>query len=262
MTSINWQYAELLKESTGIDITQADEVQRKPEDKPPEPVVYQCCGKWAYEVAALNRESMLTCWECGKVLEMKFVYILQEDEYGDDGKPLGSKSQYGPTPKKRIYKRITHFREHVRRYVGARFTDIPAEVIESLKQNKDIDVEDPNCYEQVKKALKQLKKPKLYKEIFTIIYELGGRPPKIDNIILDLYDNFKAFDYYYEQFRKETGRKNGISYYIVLDIILKEMGYESYYYLPYLKDEELRGKVLDIFSRIRQEQSVDANRFT
>lgn len=259
--SINWQYAELLKESTGIDITGDAGVQGKPEEKPPEPVVYKCCGKWAYEVADLNKESMLTCWECGKVLEMK-LYVLQEDEYGDDGKPLGSKSQYGPIPKKRVYKRITHFREHVRRFAGARFTDIPEEVIQSLKANQDIRVEDVNCYDQVKKALKQLKRPKLYKEIFTIIYELGGRPPKIDHIINELYDKFKAFDYYYEQIRKDTGRKNGISYYMVLDIMLREMGCESYYTLPYLKDEELRLKVLRIFERVRQDQSVDAARFT
>jgi hypothetical protein len=259
--TIGWQYADLLKECTGIDICSKEGVESKPADKPPEPVVYKCCGKYAFEVADINKDGMLTCWECGKVLEMK-LYVLQEDEYGDDGKPLGSKSQYGPIPKKRVYKRITHFREHVRRYVGARFTNIPEDVIEAIRDNTSVDVQSPTCYNDVKKALKQLKEPKLYKEIFTIIYELGGTAPKIDHIIQNLYDNYAAFDYYYEQIRKDTGRKNGISYYMVLDMMLKEMGYTPYYELPYLKDEELRQKVLDIFLRIRQEQNVDATRFT
>ncbi len=256
---IGWQFAELLKERTGVDITNQQGVEVKPEDKPPEPFTYRCCGKWAYEVAEENRESMLTCWECGKVLEMN-KYILQENEYGDDGKPFGSKSQYGPIPKKRFYKRITHFREHVRRYIGARFKDIPETVIAAMLEN-GVDVKSSDCYAQVKKVLKQLKQPKLYKEIFTIIYELGGAYPKIDGLIAELYDNFTAYDYYYEQIRSTLKRKNGVSYYMILDIMLREAGHVPFYKLPYLKDEELRGKVLEIFLRIREDQAVDACRF-
>ena len=73
---IGWQFAELLKEEMGVDITNQDTVERKPEDKPPEPFTYSCCGKWAYEVAEENRESMLTCWECGKVFSSKIQMIL------------------------------------------------------------------------------------------------------------------------------------------------------------------------------------------
>lgn len=258
---IGWQFAELLRDSTGIDITEQQGVECKPVDKPPEPFTYSCCGKWAYEVAELNRESMLTCWECGKVLEMN-LYVLQENEYGDDGKPLGSKSQYGPIPKRRVYKRITHFREHVRRYVGARFKSIPDSVLDAMRGNPEIDIEDCNCYDQIKKVLKQLKQPKLYKEIFTIIYMLGGHRPGIDNNIQELYENFAAFDYYYEQIRQDVQRKNGVSYYMVLDIMLREIGQVPYYNLPYLKDDDLRCNVLDIFARIRQDQAVDASRFT
>lgn len=253
---IKWQYAELLLETTGVDIrNQVDYVETNPShpnlNQIPEKVVYTCCGKQEWEIGHVNKESMLACWQCGKILEEKHTYILEEDEYPDDGKPLGSKSQYGPLPKRRIYKRITHFKEHIRRYVGARFTPVPADIMAKLR-TLNLNVNDKNCYQYVKEALRALKRPKLYKEIFTIIYELGGKAPKIDHLITRLYSMYKSFDYYYDYLRARLKRKNGISYYMILDLMLKDLGAPAYYTLPYLKDEELQQKVLTIFAHIKQ----------
>jgi hypothetical protein len=254
---IKWQYAELLAE-IGVKIPETEI------EKPPEPELimrYECCNKQAIEVGAWNKDGMFVCWECGKVIEEQMFVFEENPEYGGDGKPLGSKSQYGPVPKRRIYKRLTHFKEHIRRYVGARFTAIPEDLITKLK-TFNIDLEDKNCYTVIKTALKKLKYPKLYKEIFTIIYLLGGKRPKIEPLIPKLYEQYKAFDFYYEQIREELNRKNGISFYMVLDMMLKELDHSPFYNLPYLKDPELQDKVLEIFTRIRQEQKDDATKFS
>lgn len=254
---IGWKYAELLKEA-GIDIPEED-VEK--EEVSGGKVVYSCCGETEEEGGSdWTVEGMLVCWTCGKVLEMKQFVFEDPQEYPGQGSPLGSKSQHGPAPKRRIYKRLTHFKEHIRRYVGARFTPVPEEVMKELR-SQNINTADRGCYEVVKQALKKLKKPKLYKEIFTIIYDLGGTAPKIDHIIKELYDQYSAFDHYFEQLRESTKRKNGISFYMVLDMMLKEQGYESAYDFPYLKNEELQDKVREIFKHIRKEQRDDAIKF-
>lgn len=245
---IGWQYAELLK-SVGIELN-AEEIDEKP--KIDLKIRYICCD----EGNAWTREGMLICWKCGKVLNEKLL-IDEELEYPEYGKPLGHKSRLGPVDKPRVYKRLIHFKEHIRRYVGARFTPVPDSIMEEIRK-LNINTDDPKCYFTIKQALKQLKHPKLYKEIFTIIYDLGGHRPKIDSIIPDLYEQYKQFDIYYEQIKQECRRKNGVSYYMILDLMLKELGHESYYEFPYLKNEELQDDVLEIFKHIRKEQKKDA----
>lgn len=241
-----WQYQELL-EAIGInDHTFLPEPSRIN--------ILSCCSGDIRE----NKDSMTSCWNCGRVLEIQKI-VNEEEPTFTPGVPLGAQSQYSPIKKKRVYKRLTHFKEHVRRFLGklsltfllgARFTPLPENILTAI--SKEVDIMSRDCYHQVKSALKKIGCPKLYKEIFTIIYKLGGIKSKVQDVNT-LYQMYTEFDYYYEQSRK-TGnitRRNGVSFYMVLDLFLKELGYPSYYYLPYLKNEELQREVLRIISQLR-----------
>lgn len=216
-----------------------------------EPVInreirYTCC-----DVVQEGADHMLTCWGCGKVFDI--YNVVNEEEPDFSGGPLGGRSQYSPLVKKRIYKRLTHFKEHVRRFLGARFTVISPEIINEI--SKEIpNLKDRQCYNKVKGVLKRLKRPKLYKEIFTIIYQLGGVKPTLKNVD-NIYQLYRNFDYYYALKVRDgqIKRRNGISFYMMLDLFLKEMGHESYYEIPYLKDLELRSQVLEIFTQIKKD---------
>lgn len=143
---------------------------------------------------------------------------------------------------------MTHFKEHLRRYMGARFGEPPKGLVEKLGEM--VNVNDPKCYRHVQKALKQLGHKNLYKEIFTLIYSLGGKRPYIDNHIFDnCVTDFMWLQAQFAQLRKNeaTKRKNMPSMYVLMDILLKRNGHQPFYQLPYLKDEILQSKVIELF---------------
>lgn len=148
--------------------------------------------------------------------------------------------------RKRFYDPLTHFKEHIRRYMGARFTNIAQSILDSTS---DIDVDDPNAYFLVKAKLKELKQSRLYKEIFTIIYHHGGHRPNIDD---DMYnqciEEFRQLKQRFMSRRGEYSRHSMPSMYMLLDLILHRVGHYPYYRIPYLQNEECRKRVLEIYS--------------
>ena len=218
---IPWQYKSLL-EAQGIF------VETEPEPLSSRVIQYSCCDE-----IDENAEGMLSCFGCGKVFNI-YKIVNEEEPCHNFNTPLGASSHIAPQQKRRIYKRLTHFKEHVRRFLGARFTELPQELLDEIK--KKVDLQNRDCYNQVKAVLKQMKKPKLYKEIFTIIYKIGGVKSKFTQVN-EIYKLFSDYDYQFELMRQrgETNRHNGFSFYMLLDIFLKELGYESFYYLPCLK---------------------------
>ena len=133
--------------------------------------------------------------------------------------------------------------------MGARFTDISDEV---LKGMDDVDIHDRQAYNLVKGILKKLKKPKLYKEIFTIIYLKGGHKPALEN---EVYENcikdFKIIMNYFLTIRSTYGRHSMPSNYMLLDLILRRNGHDPYYVIPYLKNDECRDKVMSIYQDLK-----------
>jgi hypothetical protein len=151
--------------------------------------------------------------------------------------------------KKRYYAPITHFKEHLRRYMGARFTEIPQSVVDGTAC---VDVKDPNAYYLMKNRLKQLKVPKLYKEIFTLIYMHGGFKPQIQNNVYEqCVEEFKIIMQKFLGTREEYRRHSMPSNYMLLDILLKQNGHDPYYTFPYLKNDKCRDRVLEIYSDLK-----------
>ena len=151
--------------------------------------------------------------------------------------------------KKRFYAPVTHFKEHLRRYMGARFTKISDQVIENTK---NVDVTDRDAYFRMKDKLKQMKMSKLYKEIFTLIYIHGGVKAGISN---DVYEkcvqDFKVLMQKFLGTRTDYQRHSMPCNYMLLDILLRKNGHEPYYRLPYLKNEKCRQRVMEIYSDLK-----------
>lgn len=135
--------------------------------------------------------------------------------------------------------------------MGARFCEYPEDLFDKMKGT--IDPQDPWCYRSVQKQLKILGFKHLYKEIFVIIYTLGGQRPNIDNKVFDAcVTDYLWLQSRFIQMKKYAGtkRKNMPSIYVILDLLLKRNGHTPFYHLPYLKDASLQARVLEIFHEL------------
>lgn len=230
-----------------------------------------CCG----EVEVNKPKGEYSCIRCGLVKEPYFIVQEEEPHYPAYNSHWGTKSAYSYS-KPRFYNPLTHFREHVRRYVGARFTDIPEALIKDLEELK-ITVLSPDAFNIVKEALKSLagkiytrdiynpqtkftktthqRSNQFYKDIFNIIYLLGGIQPKFTQFD-EIYQKYRELVYYFERTKTSLKRHNMPTNYMLLDILLQELGHTPYYKLPYLKNQELQNKVLQIFKQLRNDQEI------
>lgn len=201
-----------------------------------------CCDE--PEITHAPRGENAYCLNCGRCVKNRFLEL--------DFTRLKTGVFF---TKKRFYTPVTHFKEHMRRYMGGRFTDIPQTVIENTK---DINVDDPNAYFLMKTKLKELKMVKFYKEIFTLIYMKGGHRPNIRN---DVYEqcvhDFEVIMQKFLETRKEYHRHSMPSNYMLLDILLKQNGHESFYNFPYLKNDKCRDRVMEIYSDLKGKVSCN-----
>jgi len=253
-------YLDLLKDCCGIVLPRP--VKTLP---PQQKNVIECCGP----IELVPKEGHYVCWNCGLVKDNYFI-VQEEEPHRSGGKPFGSQSSY--TYKKyRPYKPLTHFREHFRRYTGQRFQTIPTELLHDLRPKVNPRAKD--AYWQVKTQLKKLKgkkyvvkvwnkemrrydakkytPQKFYKDIFCIIYDLGGYQPKVDNVN-EIFQAYQNLQYQFLQLKRkhETSRSNMPSHFMLLDILLRKHGHSPYYEIPYLKDKESREKVIQIFKML------------
>lgn len=162
-------FADMLQE-IGITVSSPEPY---PKEEPEPQPLRTCCGQQLWEYIG----GELACPQCGKVHEQEYMMTT---EYWSEFEPCGSK-YHMVYVRKRYYKPLTHFKEHLRRYMGARFTELPDHLWTTLKNDATLDCTLPDAYTQVKDRLKRLKMSKYYKEIFMLIYSLGGQPPKISN---------------------------------------------------------------------------------
>lgn len=222
----------------------------------------KCCGP----IYLNSREGEEYCSGCGKVVE-RYVYDPVENEYPQFGEPVGSVG-HGYMVKYRPYKPLTHFRDHLRRYCGQKFVEIPEELLDRVR-NTEPDVMDKNAYFRIEKELKKIRNEEFtlsvynkemrrhetrkvygrnyYKHIFEIIYKLGGRQPRVGNV-RDIISAYERMVYRFSQRKVFTERHSMPSHFMVLDILLRKYGHTPYYVLPKLKDVKSREKVQNILS--------------
>ncbi len=240
----------------------------------PEKYILSCCGPIELNV----RGGYYVCWSCGLIKDNQ--YIVQEEEpektrfsCGGNQLSFGGNSSY-MYKKYRSYKPLTHFREHIRMYLGQRFKEIPVELINDLRKFSTINVNDRHAYSYVKDAMKSIrhnvysvqvwnyesrmletkhyKTPKFYKDIFAIIYTLGGQQPKI-KCIEEIVQTYKNLQFVFMKVRDEQNRHNMPSHFMVLDILLRMYGHIPFYELPYLKDYNSRHQAMKILQHLHQD---------
>ncbi len=213
----------------------------------PQEELWQCCGKRNIDTDR-NGESFY-CYECGRCLRDRVIIYCPDyaTTSHNSGFTNSGNSNYTSITftRKRFYKPLTHFKEHLRRYMGARFTEIPTAVFQDLK----IDAKDPEAYFVIKSHLKKNKNTLFYKEIFKILYILGGDVPKVSyETYMACIQDFKNIMYQFNHFKALWKRHSMPSMYMIMDILLRKNGHQPYYTIPYLKDKNLSQRVDDIYN--------------
>jgi hypothetical protein len=188
-----------------------------------------CRSCFKGELIPVDDEGVLICNVC-----FKNVPYLIENE----------KPSYKEPPKEvcfYAYKKINHFKEILAQFQGKETTQIPAEVIESLKQQ--IKKERIECskltYYETKGLLKKLGYNKYYEHINFIKSKLGIDPPIISQELEETLCNFfMEIQYPYAKHCPDY-RVNFLHYYYVL-YKLFELLSEKHYLpeIPMLKDRE------------------------
>lgn len=221
-------YMEMLQE-TGVPV-------KLPPTPPPKRILLEesieCCSE--PELVNGPRDENAYCQNCGLCVRNPFYQV--------DYKRLKNSMM---VKKKRFYNPLTHFKEHLRRYMGQRFTNIPETVIENTKC---VDIKNPQAFTLMKEQLKKLGKPKLYKEIFLLIYMHGGDKPDISpEQYYKCIEDFKTIQHYFLKDRAGWDRHSMPSNYMILKFILERNGHEPYYEIPALKNDKCRFQVYDIY---------------
>jgi hypothetical protein len=219
----------------------------------------RCCD----EIVEDTINGCLVCCSCGLVVEQKmFIYhqpYQQRSNFVNQyQKPLGCDGHVSFT-RKRYYQPLTHFKEHLRRYMGARFTVISDNILEKVKKEV-ANINDSNAHDLVKAVLKRHGHTKLYKEIFTIIYLCGGQAPHLhSNIYNACIEDFKKLMYHFMKSRKDWKRHSMPSMYMLLDMLLRANGHEPHFKFPHLKNLRLRQQVLDIYHQLQDKSTILSN---
>lgn len=180
------------------------------------------------------------CMNCGLVLRDK---VLRAD--------MNYMYTSSTIIKKRFYSPLTHFKEHLRRYMGSRFTTIPLEVLESIR---GVDTKSENAYFLIKACLKKMKYSKFYKEIFMLIYMNGGCKVEVTNEQYNAcISDFKIILHYFKKYKSLWNRHSLPSNYMLMKLLLEKNGHIPYYTLPELKIEKCKLKFDEMYMELQRE---------
>ena len=189
--------------------------------------ICQSCYKG--ELIPMDDEGVLICNICST----NVPYLIENE-----------KPSYKEPPKEvcfYAYKKINHFKEILAQFQGKETTQIPVEVIESLKlqiKKERVDLEKLTYY-KVKELLKKLGYNKYYEHINFIKDKLGIKPPIIlQDLEETLCNFFMEIQYPYAKHCPDY-RVNFLHYYYVLFKLFELLGEQHYLpEIPMLKDRE------------------------
>jgi hypothetical protein len=196
--------------------------------EPPEP----------YAHSLDNVNGYWTCFVCGLIKEQ-----ILDDQYHQEGmynatqgvNPGFNYAVYRP------YKPLNHFREHLRRFLGSRPTQMNLDLLHVNVLRRD-------AYYVIKKQLKKLKMRHEYKNIWSILYLLGGKTPKMENDVFHECSRlFFEFSSKYEEFKGI--RKSIPNHDMLLSAIFEKIGYDSYYKLPIIQSRKIRENIYYIIKQ-------------
>ncbi len=196
------------------------------------------------EMLPLEDEGVLICSECSR----NVPYLIENE-----------KPSYKEAPKEicfYAYKRINHFKEIIAQFQGKETTQIPANVIESIKnQVKKERIElSTISNEKTKDILKKLGYNKYYEHIPFIKDKLGIKPPIMSPDLEDTLCNlFAELQAPYSKYCPDD-RVNFLNYYYTAYKLCELLGEDSYLpFFPMLKDREKRIEQDTIWRNICEE---------
>ena len=196
------------------------------------------------EMLPLEDEGVLICSECSR----NVPYLIENE-----------KPSYKEAPKEicfYAYKRINHFKEIIAQFQGKETTQIPANVIESIKnQVKKERIELLTISnEKTKDILKKLGYNKYYEHIPFIKDKLGIKPPIMSPDLEDTLCNlFAELQAPYSKYCPDD-RVNFLNYYYTAYKLCELLGEDSYLpFFPMLKDREKRIEQDTIWRNICEE---------
>ena len=196
------------------------------------------------EMLPLEDEGVLICSECSR----NVPYLIENE-----------KPSYKEAPKEicfYAYKRINHFKEIIAQFQGKETTQIPANVIESIKnQVKKERIELLTISnEKTKDILKKLGYNKYYEHIPFIKDKLGIKPPIMSPDLEDTLCNlFAELQAPYSKYCPDD-RVNFLNYYYTAYKLCELLGESSYLpFFPMLKDREKRIEQDTIWRNICEE---------
>ena len=204
--------------------------------------ICQYCNKG--ELIPLEDEGVLLCNSCSR----NILYLVEND-----------KPSYKEPPKEvcfYAYKRINHFKEIIAQFQGKETTQIPAEVIENIKQQikkERIDISQITNA-KTKEILKKLSYNKYYEHIPYIKEKLGIKPPIMTVEFEDtLFNLFMELQAPYSKFCPDD-RVNFLNYYYTAYKLCELLGENQYLeHFPMLKDREKRIDQDNIWKKICEE---------
>ena len=204
--------------------------------------VCQYCHKG--ELIPLEDEGILICNECSRHIP----YLIENE-----------KPSYKEPPKEicfYAYKRINHFKEIIAQFQGKETTQIPADVIENIKQQiKKERIELSKITNtKTKEILKKLGYNKYYEHIPFIKDKLGIKPPVMTPELEEtLFNLFMELQSPYSKFCPDN-RVNFLNYYYTAYKLCELLGEAQYLpYFPMLKDREKRIDQDNIWKQICEE---------
>lgn len=140
--------------------------------------------------------------------------------------------------------------------MGSSMTQFPERILAELKQ--EVDVQHVDAYFTMKVALKKRKMQRYYKDIYCLIYKLGGMKPVLTDVqyrnCLNMYEQWMRI---FNLTKHTMGRHSMPSLFVVLAVLLQKNGHEPYYRLPLLKDSRLLQNVFGILERIQHDGRVE-----
>jgi hypothetical protein len=204
--------------------------------------ICQICNKG--ELIPLEDEGVLICNICFRSIP----YLIENE-----------KPSYKEPPKEvcfYAYKRINHFKEILAQFQGKETTQIPCEVVESIKlqiKKERIDLSQISN-NKTKEILKKLGYNKYYEHIPFIKDKLGIKPPIMPPELEDTLCNlFIELQSPYSKFCPDD-RVNFLNYYYTAYKLCELLGETQYLeHFPMLKDREKRIEQDTIWRKICEE---------
>lgn len=270
-------YKEMLA-SLNIPLEIEEEVQKEAPE-------VSCCSMFN------NQEyngGFMACSDCGKVdrLSQKYAYHLEQ-------KPdfFGHYNHGYSIHKKRFYQAYTNLKDHFYRLIGYSHASAPCEEWNStgyctrrcfdinrckncygrhrslvcpvplnwkVKMKKEFNWRSEGAYEQLKCYLKKNRLSCQYKNIFALLYGLGGPLPSINP---QQYENIvrllrTIYNFYCDELREQDHKRSLGSALMILKYCLDTLGIDYYYEMPMLKTVKAQERVLAFIGRFKKSHII------